>query len=167
MIKYRILFVVFFCFLLFYICFKNTGNDAKNMLGFRNYPDVVQEAIRKDKDLKKIAPEDKSIVSTLISNFILYTILFSSLGIICKEYLAFNGFLDTFVFFLINGEVLNVFDLLVIDLLWWRNTKRIRFSILQDKQAYQDSKKHIDSFLRGIIVFIFVALATSLIVGLV
>ena len=167
MIKYRILFIVFFCCLLFYICFKNTGNDAKNMLGFRSYPDEVQKAVRKDSDLKKIAPEDKSVTSIMISNFILYTILFSFFGVVSKQYLAFNGFLDTFVFFLINGEILNAFDLLVIDLLWWRNTKRIRFSILPNKEAYQDPKKHIDSFLRGIVVFIFVALATSLIVGMV
>ncbi len=164
--EFRILFVVFFCGLLFYICFKNTGNDAKNMMGFRSYPDEVQKAIRKDSDLKKIAPEDKDPLTIMIANLIIFTIMFSVFGVVFKDRLEFTNFLDIFIFFLITGEILNLFDLLVIDLLWWRNTKRIRFSILPEKEAYQDLKKHIDSFLRGIITFVFVALATSLIVGL-
>ncbi len=41
---------------------------------------------------------------------------------------------------------LGLFDLLVIDLLWWRNTKRTRFSFLPEKKYYQNPKKHIESF---------------------
>ena len=45
------------------------------------------------------------------------------------------GYLPTFWYFLAFGEGLGLFDLLVIDLLWWRNTKRIRFSFLPEKGA--------------------------------
>lgn len=41
--------------------------------------------------------------------------------------------MDAFIFFLIAGELVNLFDLLVIRMLWWPNTKRIRFSILPKK----------------------------------
>lgn len=46
-----------------------------------------------------------------------------------------------------------MFDLVIIDLLWWRNTKRIRFSFLPEQSHYQDPTKHISSFLRGIPLF--------------
>lgn len=52
---------------------------------------------------------------------------------------------------------LGLFDLVVIDLLWWRNTKRIRFSFLPEKARYQDPGKHIGSFLRGTPLFAAVA----------
>ena len=62
------------------------------------------------------------------------------------------------------GEGLGLFDLLVIDLLWWRNTKRIRFSFLPEKKYYQNPKNHIESFLRGIPLFAAAAALTALIV---
>ncbi len=48
-----------------------------------------------------------------------------------------------------------------IDLLWWRNTKRIRFSFLPEQKYYQNPDKHIQSFLRGIPLFAFVAAAAA------
>lgn len=63
-----------------------------------------------------------------------------------------------FWFFLALGEGLGLFDLAIIDLLWWRNTKRIRFSFLPEKALYQDPDKHIGSFLRGIPLFAATAL---------
>jgi hypothetical protein len=61
---------------------------------------------------------------------------------------------------------LGLFDLLVIDLLWWRNAKRIRFSFLTEKEAYQDPKMHLDFFWRGIPTFAVVAALTAAIVVL-
>ena len=62
------------------------------------------------------------------------------------------------------GEGLGLFDLVVIDLLWWRNTQRTRFSFLPNKAAYQDPGKRIGSFARGIPLFAAVA-ALSAAVG--
>ena len=58
-----------------------------------------------------------------------------------------------------------LFDLLVIDLLWWRNTKRTRFSFLPEKKYYQNPKKYIESFWRGIPLFVAVAALAALIVS--
>lgn len=70
-----------------------------------------------------------------------------------------------FWFFLALGEGLGLFDLIVIDLLWWRNTKRIRFSFLPEKAHYQDAGKHIGSFLRGIPLFVVVAVLSAAVVA--
>lgn len=162
--EYRIVFVVFFCLLMFYLAYKNSGSDAKNMINFKRYSCDVQKAIRKDDDLKKIAPDDKSVLTLLISNLIINLILFGFFGVIFKKQLAFTSYMDAFFFFLIAGELVNLFDLLVIRLLWWPNTKRIRFSILSNKEYYQDRKKHINSFLMNIPVYIVVALLVALFV---
>ena len=79
-------------------------------------------------------------------------------GFIIKWTLGFKDFLDAFIYFLILGETLNVFDLVVIDLLWWKNTRRIRFSSIQNKELYQNPKTHLDSFYRAILMYIVVAI---------
>lgn len=139
-----------FWFLYWGVCFLSTGTDKKNLTGLRSYPDDVQTiACEKLSD----APKEKSKLSILLSNLLFFTILFSVIGLVFKNILAFSSFLPAFRYFLILGEGLGIFDLLVIDLLWRRNTKRIRFSFLPDKALYQDPEKHIGSFMRGIPLF--------------
>ena len=104
--------------------------------------------------------------SILLGNVILFTVVFSILGLLLKNALGLNSYGAAFLYFLLLGEGLSLFDLLVIDLLWWRNTKRIRFSFLPEKEAYQDSKMHLDSFWRGIPTFVVVAALTAAIVVL-
>ena len=72
-----------------------------------------------------------------------------------------------YLLILILGEGLGLFDLLVIDMLWWRNTKRIRFSFLPDKEIYQDPSKHIGSFVRGIPLFAVIAALSACVVTLI
>ena len=71
-----------------------------------------------------------------------------------QEYFAGN-FLNT----LLLGQALNLFDFLVIDLLWWRHTKRVRFSGTEEcPELYADPRKHFYAFLRGVLLFLAVAL---------
>ena len=88
----------------------------------------------------------------------------SVLGLALKSVLNLNGYMSAFWYFLAFGEGLGLFYLLVINLLWWRNTKRIRFSFLPEKKYYQNPKKHIESFLRGIPLFAAIAALTALVV---
>ena len=144
------------------ICFMCTGTDKKNLAGLRSYPDEVQAAVRAR--LGNEAPKDKSIPSILLGNLLLFTAVFSIVGIVLKGLLSFDGYLSAFWYFLLLGEGLGLFDLVVIDLLWWRNTQRTRFSFLPNKAAYQDPSKHIGSFVRGIPLFAVVAALSAAVV---
>ncbi len=159
----KICFVVGLCLVFWLICFLSTGNDQKNMLGFRSYPKEIQELIRKDPVLGKSAPSEINMRKVLISNFILFTLIFLIVGLILKYTVGFAGFADTFIYFFILGEVLNLFDLIVIDLLWWRNTSRIRFSSIPDKKLYQNPTVHISSFIRAIFMYLVIALVLAVI----
>ena len=156
--KWLIMFV--FYFLYWGICYLCTGTDEKNLIGLRSYPKDVQKIVKEK--MNKV-PKAKSIPNILISNILLFTIVFSIMGLLFKNTYNFNNYLSAFIYFLLLGEGLGLFDLLIIDLLWWRNTKRIRFSFLTDKQYYQDPKMHVDSFIRGIPLFIVVAALSALI----
>ena len=150
-----------FWFLYWGICFLCTGTDKKNLVGLRSYPGAVQSVVR---ERLAGAPKEKSIPSILIGNLILFTVVFSALGLVFKSVLNFDGYLAAFWYFLILGEGLGLFDLFVIDLLWWRNTKRIRFSFLPNKEIYQDPSKHIGSFVRGIPLFAAIAALSAWVV---
>lgn len=149
----KILISAVFYLLYWFCCFLCTGTDRKNLAGLRSYPDPVQQAVREHPVLGKAAPQQKSMLSILLGNLLLFTVVFSALGLALKKVLNLSDFGAAFGFFLALGEGLGVFDLVVIDLLWWRNAKRIRFSFLPEKAPYQDPGKHIGSFLRGIPLF--------------
>ena len=160
----KIIVAIAFYFLYWGICFLGTGTDKKNLIGLRSYPEEVQNCVRSDPELRKVVPKGKSTASVLLSNLLLFTVVFSVLGLALRSVLNLNDYLSAFWYFLAFSEGLGLFDLLVIDLLWWRNTKRIRFSFLPEKKYYQNSKKHIESFWRGIPLFAVVAALSALIV---
>lgn len=145
------------------MCYLCTGTDEKNLKGLRSYPEEVQKIVR---NRNSQAPKSQPVWKILVGNFILFTPIFIIMGIVLKSYLKLNSFLSAFLFFLALGEMLGLFDVVVIDLLWWRNTKRIRFSYLPDKKYYQDPSKHIGSFVRGIPLFVVIALVAGWIVSL-
>ena len=144
------------------VCCLGTGTDRKNLISLPSYPDEVQNRVRKEPDLAKNIPKARSMPVILLSNLILFTFVFSILGLALKRTIDLNDYRSAFWYFLALGEGLGLFDLLIIDLLWWRNTKRIRFSFLPEKKFYQDPKKHIEAFLRGIPLFAAVAALAAL-----
>lgn len=162
----KILFIIAFYLLYWFICYINTGTDKKNLVGLRSYPDSVQRVVRARRDLGKEIPPEKSIATIFLSNLMMFTVVFSLLGLLLKDTLGLTDFLTAFWFFLVLGEGLGVFDLLIIDMLWWRNTKRVRFSFLPDKEHYRDPTKHIASFWRGIPLFAAVAALSAALVTL-
>ena len=160
----KIMIAAAFYLLYWGVCFLGTGTDRKNLLGLRSYPEEVQSRVRRDPQLGQAVPKARSTAAILFGNLLFFTALFSVLGLALKNVLDLHDYLSAFWYFLAFGEGLGLFDLLVIDLLWWRNAKRIRFSCLPEKRAYRDPKKHIESFWRGIPLFAAVAALTALIV---
>ncbi len=147
--------LIVLCLLLFLICYLGTGSDEKNIRGasFQCYPDEVQQMVRENPVLRdKI--RTTSPVATVLSNFILFGVLL----FLCGGFLRTDRFSENFFHLLILGQGLNAFDFFVIDLLWWRNTKRVRFKGTEDRaDLYRDPRKHLASFLWGIVLFLLIA----------
>ena len=149
------------CLLFFALCILGTGTDEKNLKSYSSYPDEVTDRIKEIKEYQgKYREKDKKDV--WIGNFILFLILFIILGIPIKE----KNFIHNFISVLILGQTLNIFDLIVIDLLWWRNSKRIRLSKIPQKELYQNPKKHIEAFLRAVVLYFVVAVVDGYILTL-
>ena len=158
--------VIVFCFVYWFMCYLNTGTDKKNLLGFRSYPDKVKEKVKKDPILINDIPKDPTLIQIFVGNVLLFTIAFLIIGIVMKYTIGFDSNMECIIFFIILGETLNLFDLVIIDLLWWRNTERIRFTCVPNKEEYQDPTKHVNSFLRGIYTFIVVGVLVGCIISI-
>lgn len=146
--------IIILCAVFFALCFLGTGTDEKNIKSYASYPDEVQKRIREADEYQGKLHEANKLV-TWFANLAVFLVLFMIFGAFLRE----KDFTQNFINLLILGQALNIFDLLIIDLLWWRNTKRIRFSKIQEKALYQNPKKHIEAFLRAIPMYIVVAAA--------
>ena len=149
------------CLIFFILCYLATGTDEKNLKNYMSYPDEVQAKIKRIGDYQGKFKE-ASKTSTFIVNFIIFSILFLILGLKIRQ----ESFVQNFIALLILGQGLNVFDLVFIDLLWWRNTKRIRLSKIQEKALYQNPKKHIEAFERAFFMYFLIALLDGYILTL-
>lgn len=148
---------VILCSAFFALCFLGTGTDEKNLRNYMSYPDEVQKQIKEIEEYQGKYKETGRFAAW-IANFLLFTILFLLLGIIIRQ----ANFMYNFIRLLILGETLNVFDLIVIDLLWWRNIKRIRLSKIPQKELYQTPKKHIEAFLRALVLYFLLRCLTDI-----
>lgn len=145
--------IVILCAAFFGLCYLGTGTDQRNLKNYSSYPDKVQNRIQEIVEYRGRFEETRK-ARIWAANFLVFTVLFLLMGIpIRQENFAYN-----FICLLILGQTLNVFDLIIIDLLWWRNSKRIRLSKIPQKELYQDPKKHVEAFLRALVLYFFVAL---------
>lgn len=152
---------ILLCVALFLLCFAGTGTDDKNLKSYSAYPERVQKRIRETPEYQgRFRESGKAAV--FASNFLLFAPVFFILGLFIRE----NSFWHNFLCLTILGQSLNLFDLLVIDLLWWRHTKRIRFTKIPEKEWYQSPQKHLRSFGRGVILYLLIALIDGYILTL-
>ena len=86
----KIIIAVAFYLLYWGICWLGTGTDRKNLIGLRSYPDEVQRRVRSDPQLGKDIPKEKSTAAILLSNLLLFTVVFSVLGLALKGVLAWG-----------------------------------------------------------------------------
>lgn len=144
--------IIILCAVFFALCYLGTGKDEKNLKSYASYPDEVQKRIREvDEYQGKFREANK--LSKWFANLVVFLVLFMIFGAFIRE----KDFMQNFINLLILGQALNIFDLVVIDLLWWRNSKRIRLTKVPEKALYQNPKKHIEAFFRAIPMYIIVA----------
>lgn len=149
------------CLIFWLLCYLGTGTDEKNLKSFRSYPDAVQSMLKADPRLKdKIPPNAPGAV--FVSNVMTFTVVLFFFGLPLRR----EAFLLNFMHILIFGEVLNGFDFFIMDLCWFRNSRRTRFRGTEDQdQLYRNPKNHFLAFLRGIPAFLITAILDGLILS--
>ena len=152
---------IILCIVFFLLCYLGTGTDEKNLRSYSSYPDKVQDRIKNITEYQGRFKENNK-AATFLSNFLLFLVVLFVFGLIIRKKSLSHNFLALSVI----GQGLNFFDLFVIDLLWWRNTKRIRFTKIPEKELYQSPRKHIEAFGRALVMYAIVALVDGFLLTL-
>ena len=96
--------ILVFCFFYRGMCVLGTGGDRKNLLGLRSYPEDVQRIVRQRPELSPYLPKEKSLPAILLSNLLLFIVVFSVLGLVFKTVLGLTSYRAAFFYFLALGE---------------------------------------------------------------
>lgn len=150
-------------FILWIICYNSTGSDTKNACHLYSYNDNIKRQVWNKKELQGILKaHNKDGLEIFFYNLFLFFFLYLIIDLFF--YFIFK-LPSTFlvIFTLCSGIYFNLFDLLIIDIFWFRNTKRVRFSFIKDEKDYKEIKLHFYSFIRGIIMFIIITILIALI----
>lgn len=151
------------CIIFWVICYLGTGNDDKNIKNYSSYPDAVQKIISKDPQLN-----DKIKPYNFLVSFVLNIAVFGVVLLVFGLFIKSNDFLNNFINLIILGQLLNLFDFLIIDMLWWRNSKRVRFTGTKNNpKLYKNPQKHFISFVKGIFVFLIIAVIDGIVLSVI
>ena len=154
---------VILCLLFFVICYLGTGTDEKNIKSYRSYPDAVQSILKADPKLRNLIPKASPFM-VFISNVLMFSVILFVFGIFIRK----ETYLLNFLNILFLGELLNAFDFFVMDLMWFRNSKRTRFEGTKDQdQLYHSARNHFAAFLRGIPAFVLTAVIDGWVLSLI
>ncbi len=150
------------CLAFWGICWLGTGTDEKNFRGIAAYPEEIQAKMLADPRFAG-CPRPASGGGRFLANLVMFSVVLLPLGYVAGG----MGFMRHFVCVLWLGQSFNLFDFLVIDLVWWRHSRRVRFTGTKEaSELYRNPEKHWHSFLRAVPLFFITALVDGVILAL-
>lgn len=123
-----------------------------------NYPPAIQERVKSLKEYEgRIPTQQRKIGAKLVA-----ALLFILIGIGLCKWAGVDDFWSAFFHMLIVFTAFNVYDLIVLDWILFRNLKAVRIPGTEDMdRAYKDYGYHFVGFLKGILIGIGVSLVVA------
>lgn len=122
------------CSLFWAFCWLGTGATRKTSVIFLLTRRGTEDCESPPGAIRKYSGSEV-LRAIFAGNLLLFTALLFAMGLLTRQEYFAGNFLNT----LLLGQALNLFDFLVIDLLWWRHTKRVRFSGTEESpELYAD-----------------------------
>ncbi|MCB2290161.1 hypothetical protein LGK97_10315 [Clostridium sp. CS001] len=124
-----------------------TKDDKTKLKGFYYYPKEIRERILAIPEYKKYIPKESARKVNFISSFLLFIVIF----LVCSIFNGTNSFWASFENSIVLGVVMNLYDLLILDILWFSNAKRPKITGTEDMtKEYHNPKVHVEAFFRGV-----------------
>lgn len=127
-----------------------------------NYPPKIQEKVKLLKKYKNKIPTENNKVMVKVLALIVF------LGVLCLILRYINGytaFLESFIYGYFLWTVVNLYDLIVLDIIWFCHDPYFIFEGTEDmKEEYHNYWFHIKGFLIGEGLALIVCLLSGLII---
>ena len=149
---------IILCLIFSIFVFIISKNPIKTLY---NYPPKIQEHVKLMEEYKdKIPTQKNKIVAKSIASLVIIIIL----SLILKYINGYNSFIEGFKYCFLLWTIVNLYDAIVLDIIWFCHDKRFVFIGTEDMvDEYHNYWFHIKGFFVGEILALFI----SFIVGIV
>lgn len=152
---------VILCLLFTILVFIMSRNPIKTLY---NYPPKIQERVKSLEQYKDKIPTTKNMLVAKIGVSIFIVIITS---LIMKYINGYNTFLEGFVKSYIIWSIINWYDALVLDCIWFCHDKQFVFEGTEDMvKEYHDYWFHIKGALIGAVIGLVVCLIVGVVVSI-
>lgn len=127
-----------------------------------NYPPKIQERVKELKEYKdKIPTQENKIFIKVIASIIFLIII----CIILRYINGYTTFIDSFKYGFMLWTIVNLFDLIVLDIIWFCHDKQFIFKGTEDMiDEYHNYIFHIKGFFIGELLGLIICLITGVII---
>lgn len=136
---------------------------AKNPIAtLYNYPPKIQERVKSLDEYKDKIPTNKNkILAKSLASVLIIVIV----SLILRYINGYTTFREAFIKSFIIWTVVNVYDVVVMDIIWFCHDKRFRFKGTEDmEKEYKNYMFHIKGSLFGEIIGLVICVITGLII---
>ena len=127
-----------------------------------NYPPKIQERVKKLDEYRDKIPTNKNKVVAKTFAALLIVIIVS---LILRYVNGYTTFKEAFFAGVVIWTVVNIYDAVVMDIIWFCHDKRFRFKGTEDmEKEYKDYMFHVKESIKGEIIGISVCIIVGLVV---
>ena len=127
-----------------------------------NYPPNIRERVKTLEEYKDRIPTQKNKVATKCTACVLFVIVIS---LILRYVNGYTTFIEAFGYGFLLWTILNLYDVIVLDIIWFCHDPRFVFHGTEDMvKDYHDYGFHIKGFFIGEILALVVCVSAGLVV---
>lgn len=150
---------VILCFLFFIPVYFMSCDPVKTLY---NYPPAIQERVKSLDEYKDKIPTKNNKIAVKITALIVFVIVIS---LILRFINGYTDFLRAFGIGFLIWTVVNLFDVIVLDIIWFCHDKRFVLKGTEDMTAeYHNYGFHIKGFFIGELLALIVCALAGLVV---
>ena len=127
-----------------------------------NYPPKIQERVKELDEYKDKIPTQKNKIATKLCASVLFIII---LCVVLRYVNGYTTFLESFGYGYLLWTIVNLYDAIVLDVIWFCHDKRFVFKGTEDMiDEYHNYWFHIKGFFIGEIIGLIVCLLSGAII---
>lgn len=137
---------------------------AKNPIAtLYNYPPKIRQKVESMEEYKDKIPTTKNMLAAKLTAAILIVVIVS---LILRYINNYTTFMDAFKYSLLIWTVVNIYDVIVMDILWFCQSDRFVFKGTEDiRHEYRNYWFHIKGGIIGQVIGTIVCLVIACVVG--
>ena len=127
-----------------------------------NYPPKIQERVKSLKEYKNKIPTNENKITTKLFACLIFIII---LCVVLRYFNEYKTFLDSFKYGFLLWTIVNLWDVIVLDIIWFCHDKRFVFKGTEDMiDEYHNYWFHIKGFFIGETLALIVCTISGLII---